>query len=54
MTRGKKMLLRWMWAAGVAGALLGGIASAALPECMVFYACGTANDGGYLYCIRPC
>lgn len=54
MTRGKKTLLRWILAAGAAGALIGGVASAEMPECVVFYACGTANDGGYLYCMKNC
>ncbi len=54
MTRGKKMLHRWLWAASAAGALIGGLASAEMPECVILYACGTSNDGGYLYCMKDC
>jgi hypothetical protein len=54
MTRGKKTLRRLLLLTGAAGALIGGVASAELPECFVLYACGTANEGGYLYCMREC
>ncbi len=54
MRRGKKALLRWMLAAGTAGALIGGMASAAAPECIRVYACGCASDGGYIYCSEYC
>jgi hypothetical protein len=54
MTRGKKVLVRWMLAAVTAGALLGGTASAELPECIKVYACGCSSDGGYIYCSEYC
>lgn len=54
MTRGKKVLFRWMLAAVTAGTFLGGIASAELPECMRLYACGCSSDGGYIYCTTSC
>jgi hypothetical protein len=54
MTRGTKRLFHWMLAAGAIGALIGGVASAAAPECYKLYACGCANDGGYLYCTMEC
>lgn len=56
MNRKRKMLFHWLLAAGVAGALIGGIASAQRPECYKLYPCGCASDGGYLYCVveTPC
>lgn len=50
MNHKTKMLFHWLLAAGVAGALLGGIASAQRPDCYKLYPCGCASDGGYLYC----
>ena len=47
---GKKTILRWLLAAWAAGALIGGVASAAQPECYILYPCGCAADGGYMYC----
>jgi hypothetical protein len=47
----KKTLLRWLLAAGIGGALIGGGASAMPPEdCYKLYPCGCASDGGTLWC----
>lgn len=54
MTHWKKRLLGGLIASGALGVLLGGVASAAQPECYRVHACGCANDGGYLYCIGDC
>lgn len=56
MRFGKKTLVHWLLAAGTAGALIGGMASARQPECYRVYPCGCASDGGYMYCSEytPC
>lgn len=51
MKLAKTTLLRWLLAAGIAGALVGGAASAMQPEdCFKLYPCGCASDGGTLWC----
>ncbi len=53
MSRRNKVFLRWLLAAGAAGALIGGAASAMEPEnCLKIYPCGCASDGGYMYCTK--
>ncbi len=52
----KKALLRWLVAAGAAGALLGGAAYARDNDCWYCYPCGCGNDGGNMMCCDgvPC
>lgn len=50
----KKTLLRWLVAAGAAGAFMAGAAHAMYDdECWKCYPCGCANDGGNMMCCGP-
>lgn len=50
MRNGKRALSWWLWAAVLAGGLMGGLAAALPAECWKCWACGCATDGGYLEC----
>jgi hypothetical protein len=54
MAREKKALLNWLLLTGAVGALVAGSAAAQTPQCIRVYACGSASDGGFIYCSEYC
>lgn len=49
MRKGKR-LSWWLWAAVLAGGLMGGLAAALPSQCKNCQPCGCAADGGYIMC----